>query len=236
MDNSLLVKVTRLLKKSADKKTQTSFQRFFKEKVKYHGVKAALVTEIAEEYAGEIKNKSKGEVFALSEKLLQSGFCEEAWMAANWVGHFTNNFEKEDIEIFERWIDKYIDNWAKCDTFCGRVVASLIEKYPLLIGELNNWAQSDNLWLRRAAAVSLIAPARKGRFLKEIFEICDLLLTDKEDLVQKGYGWLLREAGKKHLNEVFDYIIYNKARMPRTSLRYAIEKMDKDMRAKAMAR
>jgi len=90
--------------------------------------------------------------------------------------------------------------------------------------------------MRRAAAVTLILPARKGKFLDDIFEIADSLLLDTDDLVQKGYGWMLKEASKKHQKQVFDYIMKNKDKMPRTALRYAIEKMPPDLRKQAMAK
>lgn len=80
-------------------------------------------------------------------------------------------------------------------------------------------------WMRRAAAVSLIVPAKRGKFLDDAFEIADLLLIDSDDIVQKGYGWLLEEASRKHQKEVFDYVMIDKKAMPRTALRYAIELM-----------
>ena len=63
-----------------------------------------------------------------------------------------------------------------------------------------------------------------------------ILLEDRDDMVQKGYGWMLKEASKKHQAEVFDYVMKQKARMPRTALRYAIEKMPVEMRRRAMER
>ncbi len=60
------------------------------------------------------------------------------------------------------------------------------------------------------------------------------MLLDNDDLVQKGYGWMLKAASESHQKEVFDYVMKNKARMPRTALRYAIEKMPKDLKVKAM--
>ena len=86
----------------------------------------------------------------------------------------------------------------------------------------------------RASAVSLIIPARKGLFLDTIFEIADNLLLDKDDLVQKGYGWMLKAASESHQQQVFDYIMKNKIKMPRTALRYAIEKMPKNFKIIAM--
>jgi 3-methyladenine DNA glycosylase AlkD len=84
--------------------------------------------------------------------------------------------------------------------------------------------------------VTLILPARRGDFLPEVFTIADILRLDKDDMVQKGYGWLLKEASRTHQDEVFEYVMKNKARMPRTALRYAIEKMPAELRRKAMER
>ena len=108
--------------------------------------------------------------------------------------------------------------------------------YPEFLSKLKKFTNSENRWMRRAAAVSLIVPARKGRFLDEIFEIADGLLTDEDDLVQKGYGWLLKVASQAHQQEVFDYVMRNRTIMPRTALRYAIEKMPKELKVKAMAK
>ena len=143
-------------------------------------------------------------------------------------------FVPADFALFERWIDTYVNNWASCDTFCNHTVGEFLEMYPEFLPELFRWAKSDNLWMRRAAAVSLIVPARKGLFKEEIFRIADILLSDKEDMVQKGYGWMLKVTIKYHLQEVFDYVIEKKNVMPRTALRYAIEKMPADMKKEAM--
>jgi len=106
--------------------------------------------------------------------------------------------------------------------------------YPKLLSELKKWTKSKNRWTRRASAVTLIIPARHGKFLKDIFEIADELLMDKDDLVQKGYGWMLKAASQAHQKEVFDYVMSKKATMPRTALRYAIEKIPQELRARAM--
>jgi 3-methyladenine DNA glycosylase AlkD len=104
----------------------------------------------------------------------------------------------------------------------------------LTLEEVKSWAKSGNSWLKRADAVSLIVLAKKGCFLQDAFEICDQLLIDGDDMVQKGYGWLLKEASRLHQKEVFDYIVKNRKVMPRTALRYAIELMPKELKAEAM--
>jgi len=129
-----------------------------------------------------------------------------------------------------------MNNWAKCDGFCNHTIGSFLVKYPAFIEELKEWTQSKNRWLRRAAAVSLIVPAKKGYFLKDVFEIADQLLLDEDDLVQKGYGWLLKVTSHLHQKRIFDYVMKNKENMPRTALRYAIEKMPQSLRREAMKR
>jgi 3-methyladenine DNA glycosylase AlkD len=73
-------------------------------------------------------------------------------------------------------------------------------------------------------------------FLDEAFAISDLLMGDQEDLVRKGYGWLLREESRTHQDDVFNYVLKNREKMSRTSLRYAIKLMPDDMRKEAMSK
>lgn len=234
MDVKIIKSVRSDLIKNSDEKTKNGFHRYFKEEVKFHGVKMHLVDKVAKEYFQTIKDKHKEEIFSLCEDLLKSGYCEEAWVAGSWAYWIYKQYESKDIETFERWIDKYIDNWAECDNFCNHAVGKLVEQYPELVERLKQWTKSPNRWVKRASAVSLILPARKGLFLQDIIEIADSLLLDIDDIVQKGYGWMLKESSKAHQKEVFDYVMENKRVMPRTALRYAIEKMPQDLRKKAM--
>jgi 3-methyladenine DNA glycosylase AlkD len=224
------------LAQQVDEKTKASYQRYFKEGVTAYGVKSSLVTKIAAKYYPQVKPLGKKEIFRLCEELLKSDFNEEAFIACEWSYRIHSLYEPDDFPMFERWIEKYINNWAKCDTLCNHSVGALVDKYPQYISNLKQWAKSENRWLRRAAAVTLIIPAKRGKFLKDIFEIADILLTDADDLVQKGYGWLLKDASLKHQIEIFDYVMKYKTIMPRTALRYAIERMPAELKQKAMAK
>jgi 3-methyladenine DNA glycosylase AlkD len=234
VETDIIARIREDLALNADEKTKNSSSRFFKEKIICYGVKSAFVGKIAKDHFKEIKNRDKKEIFTLCEELLRSDFCEEAFIASEWAYMLRNDYSEEDFFTFERWIENYVNNWAKCDTLCNHSVGSFIEKFPSYIANLKLWTASDNRWMRRASSVTLILPARKGNFLKDVFEISDSLLKDRDDLVQKGYGWMLKEASKAHQQEVFEYIMKNKKDMPRTALRYAIEKFPKDLRAKAM--
>jgi len=222
------------LRDAADPATKKTFQRFFKEEVKFYGVKTGTVGKIAQKYWKNVKSKDKQEIFQVCEDLYRSGYCEDAFVVSFWVPHLKDRFEPIDLSVFKRWIETYISNWAMCDGFCNHTIGDFIEKYPESIDELKRWTQSKNRWVRRASAVSLIVPAKHGKYLDNVFEITDRLLTDTDYMVQKGYGWLLKEASRHHQNEVFAYVMRNKKVMPRTALRYAIELMTKNMKADAM--
>lgn len=233
---SELLKLRRELIENSDEQLQKSSQHFFKEQIRCYGIKSATVTKIGKEYYQTIKDKSKTEIFVLCNELWQSGVIEESFIACNWSYYVCKNYESGDLKVFENWIDKYVDNWASCDTLCNHTVGAFLEMYSEYITELKKWAKSTNRWMRRASAVSLIVPARHGKFLKDIFEIADLLLLDKDDMVQKGYGWMLKVASQSHQQDVFDYVISKKAIMPRTALRYAIEKLPAGLKTEAMGK
>jgi 3-methyladenine DNA glycosylase AlkD len=194
------------------------------------------VIRIGKDYFKAITDKNKSHIFSLCEELWKSGIMEESFIACNWSHYVHKNYEHTDFETFEKWVNNYINNWASCDTLCNHAVGSFIEMYPEYLSGLKRWAKSQNRWVKRASAVSLIVPARKGKFLNDIFEIADILHSDKDDMVQKGYGWMLKAASQAHQEEVFNYVMSIKATMPRTSLRYAIEKMPAELKVMAMAK
>jgi 3-methyladenine DNA glycosylase AlkD len=232
--NNVLSQIRADLKAATDENTQKSFQRFFKEQVKYYGVKTETVGKIAKKYWLEVKTLDKQELFKLCEELYRSDYTEEAFVVSFWLPNYINKLEPSDLTTFKRWIECYINNWSKCDGFCNHTIGDLLEKYPQIIGEVKSWAKSENRWLKRASAVSLIVPAKRGLFLQDALEISDILLNDGDDLVQKGYGWLLKEESRKHQQEVLEYVVKNRKVMPRTALRYAVELMPKDLRSEAM--
>ena len=259
MAAQIITEVRQALTESIDKKFQATGDRVFKEEIRMYGVKVPVAGQIGKLAFAKIKSLPKQEIFGLCEELWQSGYIEEAHIACNWSYYVSKQYEPADFAVFERWVCNYVTNWATCDSLCNHTVGTFVEMYPEYIAELKRWAKSDNRWVKRAAAVSLIIPARKGLFLGDALEIADTLLLDKDDLVQKGYGWMLKAASmsesfikgtpqsrkklaessfdeirREHIDAVFDYVMKHRAVMPRTALRYAIEKMPPELKAEAM--
>ncbi len=218
----------------ADEKFKEASQRYFKEAVEVYGIRSAQVTELSKRYYEEVKGLSKSEIFDLCEELWQSGIMEESFVACNWSYRQKKQYKPEDFSLFKGWVERYVTNWAACDTLCNHNIGDVIMKYPEFLNNLIEMTQSDNRWVKRASAVSLIIPAKRGLFKAEIFTIADRLLLDKDDMVQKGYGWMLKALSHNHLDEVFDFVMNRRSTMPRTALRYAIEKMPEEYKKEAM--
>lgn len=233
---NILNEIRNDLRKNIDPVYRDNANYGFKEKVKFLGVRTPIVVKLAAQYFKNIRNLEKKEIFILCEELWQSGYTEESFIACNWSYSIHKQYEEKDFKIFGKWVNNYVSNWATCDSFCNHTIGTYVTMYPNCLSNLKKWAKSKNRWMRRACAVSLIIPARHGKFLKDIFEIANILLHDPDDLVQKGYGWMLKAASQAHQSQVFDYVMKNKAVMPRTALRYAIEKMPKDLKNKAMVK
>jgi 3-methyladenine DNA glycosylase AlkD len=234
--NKIIETLRQELIDNSDETTKLSGERFFKEKVILYGIKSAVVSKISDDFFKLIEDTDKSNIFHLCDELWKSGIMEESFVACNWSYKVKKQYERTDFKVFEKWVNNYVSNWASCDTLCNHTVGTIVEMYPDLISQLKKWALSENRWVKRGSSVSLIVPARKGQFLKDIFEIADILHSDKDDMVQKGYGWMLKAASQAHQKEVFDYVISKKTTMPRTALRYAIEKMPAELKVLAMAK
>lgn len=237
MEN-IVAGVRQTLINNADEKTRNTSARYFKEGegARVHGVKTTEVRRIGKEFYTQINHKSKKEIFEICDGLWKSGYLEEAIVACMWSESLHKKYEPSDFVVFEHWVKDYVNNWADCDTLCNHTIGTFMMMYPEYLHELKRWAKSSERWVKRASAVTLIIPARKGMFLKEILEIADILLQDRDDMVQKGYGWMLKAASQASENEIFNYVMSKKAVMPRTALRYAIEKMPNELKLKAMRR
>lgn len=237
MDNTrFIAEIRHLLTSESDESLRASGQRFFKEEVNLYGIKTARVIQIAKEKRKALHDIPKSELWELCGELWQSGMLEEAFIACNWSESIHKEYSSDDFGIFETWVNQFVTNWATCDTLCNHTVGSFVMAFPGYINNLKSWTNSPNRWVRRAAAVSLIIPARKGLFRDEIFEIATLLLEDTDDMVRKGYGWMLKAASEAHQQAVLDFVVSHKKVMPRMALRYAIEKMPAGMKALAMAK
>lgn len=214
---------------------RTDYQRFFKEKLEHPvGLRAPVLRGVSNKVFKSVKSYDKAEILEICDEVLASGRRYMRFFAFEWSRKLESRYAEKDFARFERWLKRYVNNWGSCDHLCG-TLGLLIVKFPGLSARRMKWARSRNMWLRRASAVALIDPVRRGMLLKDVFATAEVLMSDEEDLVQKGYGWMLKVAADHFFDDVHAFVMKHRHDMPRTALRYAIEKWPAAKRRKAMA-
>ena len=205
-------------------------QRFFKTKKGEYGAGDIFIGVTVPQLRAVAK---KYKEIRLDEvvKLLSSSIHEERLVALYMlIGHYKKGDVKIQKEIFELYIryTKYINNWDLVDSSAEFIVGDFLgDKEKDLLFVL---AKSESLWERRIAIVATFCYIKK-REHHYTFEIANLLLGDKEDLIHKAVGWMLREVGKRCGEDLLrGYLDRNSSIMARTTLRYAIEKFTPELR------
>ncbi len=236
-DTSELLRALRAdLRSKADPTQRDGSSAFFKETIRPLGVRSRDLNALIARHWPGAKTLAPDDLTALCDRLWDSGVFEEASVACKWCARALPALGLPAFITFERWLSTRVDNWAHCDDLSSHCVGGLLALYPEAIKGTVPWLASPNRWLRRAGAVSLVLPARHGLYLHHVFRVADLLLDDQDDLVRKGYGWLLKEASRAWPREVLEFILPRRGRMPRVALRYAIEFMPQDWRRLAMSK
>jgi 3-methyladenine DNA glycosylase AlkD len=213
------------LRAAVDPKFGEGQRRFFQHEVDTYGVRGPELKAIAHDISREAKTWPLAERNKLCAELWESGKLEEGALACYVYRRFAKECGAREFKMFEQWVDRYVHNWAHCDGVASWLLAASIANEPSLIRELPPWTASKNRWKRRAAAVALLQEAKQGRNTDAIFDIAARLMTDPDDMVQKGVGWLLKETYPKRRRDVVKFLEPWRGRAPRLLLRYAGEKM-----------
>jgi len=224
------------LRARSEEKFRKGVENFFREPVDAYGVRGPEVKAVAREAWREVKNWPDAALSKLSAELWKSGKIEEAGIAILIYRRRAKQCGAREFKLFERWIDRYVYNWATCDGVASWLLAASIGNEPALIGELDGWVRSRNRWKRRAAAVALLQEVKQGRNTLAVFRIASALLEDPDDMVQKGVGWALKETYPKRPAEVMKFLLPRASRTLRLVLRLAAEKMTAEDRDRLLGR
>lgn len=197
--------------------------------------KTKLFRDIVKLYKKEINNLDIASIYNICESLLDNRNYSETTIAYQIIFDNKKKYDQNTFDILEKWLYKYIEDWWDCDDFMTHAFQYLLMKYPNNMSNLKKWVNHEKFAVRRSAAVILIRPVQKGLLNENIiFEICDLLIDDNHYLVQKGYGWLLKESCKFYHDSVVRYLENNVVKMSRTAFRYALEKLPKEEKKRLM--
>ncbi len=172
------------------------------------------------------------EAMAFANVLIRDRYLEAKSLGVDLLARYRRDFGPRLLPVWKRWLaDNHAANWATTDAICCYLIGPLVVKHPELGARLRVWARDRSIWVRRASMVSLIPRVRRGDSLDLVYEIAGRLHRDREDLIQKAVGWVLREAGKSDMARLERYLRANGPAIPRTTVRYAIERFPPARRA-----
>jgi len=216
-----------------------SSRRYFPKEINCMGATAADIKLVVGRFQAQHLEIAARETLALTEYILQHArFSEEVLVAFALINKFVKHHYDDNLLLrFKFWLENYATNWSHVDDLCIKTIYVFFVARPHLIETTQDWAYSNVSWCRRASNVVWVKFIKRkiGKSIyyldnTMIFKNCDLLMSDQDEFVQKSVGWLLKVTSIQHKEEVVLYIENNVEKMPRATLRYAIEKIDLDTR------
>ncbi len=227
----MLEELNKEIESCANPEKAKVLQRFFKTGKGQYGegdVFLGITVPIQRKIAKKFKELPISDI----QKLLDSKVHEKRLIALLiLIEHYKKVSEDEKEKIFSFYMKnaKQINNWDLVDLSAPNISGDFLLNKNKNI--LYDFAVSNNIWERRISILSTFAFLRKHRF-EDTIKISKILINDKHDLIQKAVGWMLREVGKRDEKVLIDFLDKHYKKMPRTMLRYAIEKFDEERRKK----
>ena len=223
-------------RRHANPENAEKLQRYFKDPVDSYGVDYGPFKEWKADFHERLKTHwTLQEALEFCELMLEDKYMESRGTGYQVVGVFVGEAGPDLLVKIKKWLEGYCGNWGLVDNLAPYVLSPLLKKHPGLVDEVKDWTDSPNQWVRRGAAVGLVSLVGDPQFQDAAYEVATRLQGDKEDLIHKAVGWLLREAGKVDAERLETYLLDQGPRTPRTTLRYAIEKFPKEDRKRIMA-
>ena len=196
----------------------------------------SAVREVAREVVRAHQSEwALADALAFADILIRDRYLDVKAVGITVLGCYRREFTPRLLATWKRWLaNNLASNWATTDDICGTLIGPLLLRHPELVSVVAGWRDHRNLWVRRASAVGLLPSIRRATGLDQAYAVAKGLHGDKEDLIQKAVGWMLREAGKIDSARLEHYLLANGARVPRTTLRYAIERFPFKKRARLL--
>ncbi len=231
IDKIMIVELKKELESFANPEKARIHQKFFKTGKGEYGEGDVFLGVVVPD-SRKIAKKYKDIELKELETLLNSKIHEERFVS---LLILIDKFEKQDEEKKQEVVDFYlenlknINNWDLVDVSAHKILGSYLFNKNRKI--LYNLAASKNLWEKRISVIATLYFIGRNDF-SDTLKISEVLLKDKHDLIHKAVGWMLREVGKRDLQVEEDFLKKHYKKMPRTMLRYAIEKFPEEKRQK----
>ena len=232
-------RIVRALKRLSRPAGEFDASRYFRAAgdLGFHNVGTDAMRALARSVYDEHRDEwSIDDAMALADALMADRYLETKSVGIEVVARYRRDFTPRLLPAWKRWLAKnHSANWATTDAICGALVGPLLVTHPRLAAQMRSWSRHSNMWVRRASAVGLIPSVRRGVALDLGYEVAETLHRDREDLIHKAVGWMLREAGKADQARLERYLRANGPSIPRTTVRYAIERFPQAKRRQLLA-
>ncbi len=213
----------RVLLDGASAPHTSEVQHFFKDEIQSRGWYTGELRKVAVRFRRTIVAEyGQDFLVQVADRLFRGPVLEEKILAVTMLQGIVGDFGKAEFRLFERWLDR-VSTWADHDALAHYLIGPIIARDESLLPRPLHWAKSKNRWRQRAAAVSLIHSTRQHKYFGQIQRVTEILLPSDDDMVQKGLGWLLREAAKFNPKQTVAYLMTIRERTPRLVLRTACE-------------
>lgn len=206
-------------------------------RLRFYNAGTPQVRALARAIHRDVRDRwSVDDALRFADSLMRDAYLETKAVGIEVLARYRNAFTTRLLVVFKRWLARNdAANWATTDGMCGLLIGPLLADHPASIPRMRSWCRHPNLWVRRASAVALIPPMRGGLALDVAYEVADVLHSDDHDLIHKAVGWMLRDAGKRDSLRLERHLRMHGARIPRTTLRYAIERFAPAKRSAVLA-
>lgn len=215
--------IRRALKDGGSAEHAAGVQWFFKDEIKSRGWRTGDLRRAIRLCRKDILEQHDFDFLVeVADQLFCGPILEEKVAGIFLLENLTDKCGDREFQLFENWLDR-IGSWADHDGLVHSLISPMVVAKTSRAKAAFKWAKSPNRWHRRAACVALIRAARARMLFPEITKLSDNLLSDQNDMVQKGLGWLLREAAKYDAKRTVPYLMKIRDRAPRLVLRTACE-------------
>jgi len=228
--------IRRVLLDGASAPHTAEVEWFFKQEIQSRGWRAKELRAVAVRFRRAIlADRDHQFLVAVADKLFRGRVLEEKVFAVLMLQGITDRFGDAEFKLFESWLDR-ISTWADHDAVASYLLGPMVAVEPRRAKVVFQWAKSRDRWHRRAAAVALIRAIRQQKCRAEVARVTSTLLRDQDDMVQKGLGWLLREAAKYDRERTVAFLMKIREKAPRLVLRTACETLPAVEKRKVLAR
>jgi len=226
------------LRRQGSARRAAGMRAYFKrdDTLRFFGVGAPEVRRIAREFWRTRRSTwGVAEAMQCCDVLIRQRELETKSVGVLVLARWHREFPRTLLRTTRAWLGAgHCASWAAVDLVAPSLLTPLIVRYPELERHVATWTRARSLWVQRAAAVTFVPLARHGRSLESAYVVATDLLASRHDLIHKAIGWLLREAGKTDPVRLEQFLLAAGPRIPRTTVRYAIERYPAKQRARLL--